>query len=115
MPAKALSDSLSRAFDIWIPLSCAEWRHWVHIAFTKFSLQAAMSPFVSPPGIPGDTIKPGSDCPTSSHGGLVLMLRQTPPEHAVQCIHDAAGELSQEDGPRSQGTAELTAADEPGC
>jgi hypothetical protein len=52
-------------------------------------LQAAMSLFVFSPSVPGYSVSPGSDCPTSSHRGHILLLRKAQQEDEGLCIHKA--------------------------
>lgn len=46
-------------------------------------LQAAMSLFVFTPSVPGYSVNPGSNCPTSSHRGHVLLLGKALQEDEV--------------------------------
>lgn len=48
-----------------------------------------MSLFVFTPSVPGYSVNPASDCPTSSHRGHILLLRKAQQEDEVLCIHKA--------------------------
>lgn len=89
--------TLYRVHYNWIPHSHPEPRHQIHVASAKFFLQAAMSLFVFSPGVPGYTVKPGSNCPTSFHRSLVLLLRKAQTVDEVKRVYNATETLPQED------------------